>query len=204
MKKTLLISYTPREGSYTKILVDEFKRLSQNKTHLIHVDLVTTPPDLLLAEHLNLLMEWNAGKRQFTKTELTFLSNHHGFMNQFLDADYIVLATPIYNFSLPATVKAWIDALVVSDKTFTFNPDKGFQGLCTDKNAISILVSGFNYTNSSSIKEYASASIKANFDFMGISSEQISAFGIDENRDQLETIIHTAKDEINQIIKRWY
>jgi len=204
MTKTVLITYTPRVGSYTKILVDEFKQLSQAKTQLNHIDLVQSPPDLLLDKHLKLLMEWNAGKRQFTTSELNILSNHHDFMSQFLDADYIVLASPIYNFSLPATVKAWIDAIVVSGKTFAFDPLTGFQGLCTDKKALSILVSGFNYTHSTSIKEYASASIKANFDFMGVSSEQISAFGVDESKNQVESIIHTAKSELKQVVKKWY
>ncbi len=204
MTKTLVINYTPRNGSYTKILFDEFVKLVKGKTEIIHVDLSETPPDLLLVENLNLIMEWNNGKRDFSKSELSLLSNHHVYINQLLQADNIVVAFPIYNFTLPATVKAWIDAIVVSDKTFSFIPEMGFKGLCNDKKALSIIVSGFDYNNSDDVKEYASSTIKQNFDFIGITSEQILAFGVDQNRDQLESILNKAKLEIKDLVESWF
>ncbi len=202
--KTLVINYTPRKGSYTKILFDEFVELARGKTELVHMDLCETPPDLLLAENLDLIMEWNGGRRDFSKSELSLLSNHHGYIDGLLKADHIVIAFPIYNFTLPATVKAWVDAIVVSDKTFSFSPEAGFRGLCTDKKALSIIVSGFDYGNSDDVKEYASSTIRQNFDFMGIESEQISAFGVDQNRDRLDSILNTAKLEIKALVDRWY
>lgn len=39
---------------------------------------------------------------------------------------------------------------------------------------------------------------------MGISSEQISAFGVDQNRDQLNSIPENAKLEIKTLIDRWF
>ncbi|GAA0732651.1 hypothetical protein GCM10009430_46000 [Aquimarina litoralis] len=204
MTKTLVINYTPRNGSYTKILFDEFVKLAKGKTELVHLDLSETPPDLLLVENLNLIMEWNQGKRNFSESELALLSNHQGYINQLLEADNIIVAFPIYNFTLPATVKAWIDAIIVSDKTFSFNPEVGFKGLCTDKKALSIIVSGFDYSNSDEVKEYASSTIKQNFDFIGIQSEQILAFGVDQNRDRLDSILYTAKLEIKDLVNSWF
>lgn len=204
MTTTLVINYTPRNGSYTKVLFDEFIQLVDGKTELIHLDLSETPPDLLLPENLNLMMEWNAGKRDFSESELSVLSNHNGYIDQILKADNIVVAFPIYNFTLPATVKAWIDAIVVSDKTFSFTPEEGFKGLCPDKKALSIIVSGFDYATSNDTKEYASATIKQNFDFLGIKSEQVSAFGVDQNRDQLASILNNAKLEIRSLVNRWF
>lgn len=204
MEKTLVINYTPRKGSYTKILFDEFVILAKEKTEIIHLNLSETPPDLLLTENLNLIMAWNGGKRDFSKSELSVLKNHHEYIDQILEVDNIVVAFPIYNFTLPATVKAWIDAIVVSDKTFSFNPEKGFTGLCDSKKALSIIVSGFDYNTSNEVKEYASSTIKQNFDFMGITSEQISAFGVDQNRDQLHSILDSAKIEIKDLVDRWF
>ena len=204
MKKTLAINYTPRTGSYTKVLFDEFVELAKGKTEIKHLDLTETPPDLLLTENLNLIMDWNMGKRDFSESELSILANHHKLIEEVLDADNIVLAFPVYNFTMPATVKAWIDAIVVSDKTFSFSPEAGFSGLCTDKKALSIMVSGFDYNNSDNIKEYASSTLKQNYDFMGISSEQISAFGVDQNRDQLNSILENAKSEIKALTERWF
>ncbi|SHJ27874.1 NAD(P)H-dependent oxidoreductase [Aquimarina spongiae] len=204
MTKTLVINYTPRKGSYTKILFDEFVKLANGKTELIHIDLSETPPDLLLVDNLNLIMEWNNGKRDFSKSELSILSNHHRYINHLLKVDHIVVAFPIYNFTLPATVKAWIDAIVVSDKTFSFSPEMGFKGLCTNKKALSIIVSGFDYSNADDVKEYASSTIKQNFDFIGISSEQILAFGVDQNRHKLDSILAKAKLEIKGVIDSWF
>lgn len=204
MTQTLVIGYTPRNGSYTKILIDEFLKLAKAKTKIKFLDLAKNPPDLLLTENLNLIMEWNMGKRDFTDTELSILSNHHNLIADVLDSDNIVLAFPIYNFTMPAAVKAWIDAIVVSDKTFSFSPETGFIGLCSDKKALSLVVSGFDYNNSGTIKEYASSTIKQNFDFIGIASEQISAFGVDQNRDQLNSILESTKYEIKTVIDRWF
>ncbi|WP_341224424.1 NAD(P)H-dependent oxidoreductase [uncultured Arcticibacterium sp.] len=204
MTNTLVINYTARHGSYSKILFDEFVKLAAGKTTLTQLDLSENPPDLLLPENLNLVMQWNHGKRDFSETELAVLANHHAYIAQLLNADNIVLAFPIYNFSMPATVKAWIDAVVVSDKTFSFSPETGFSGLCMGKRAMAIVVSGFDYDMSSSVKEYASATLKQNFDFMGIKSEQISAFGLDQNRDKLDDILDAAKLEIKDLIERWF
>lgn len=55
--KTLVVSYTPRIGSYTKVLVDKFLNLAEGKTEVVHLDLVATPPDLLLAKNIQLVME---------------------------------------------------------------------------------------------------------------------------------------------------
>src|SRR5690606_1156607 len=161
----LVINYTPRTGSYTEVLFDEFVKLAKGKTEIRYLDLTETPPDLLLTENLNLIMDRNMGKRDFSESELSILSNHHKLVEEVLDADNIVLAFPVYNFTMPATVKAWIDAVVVSDKTFSFSPEAGFSGLCTDKKALSIIVSGFDYNNSDNIKEYASSTLKQNYDF---------------------------------------
>lgn len=204
MTTTLVINYTPRKGSYTKVLCDEFVKSARGKTTIVSLDLCEMPPDLLLPENLNLIIAWNQGKRDFSTSEQSLLANHHKYIDQLLEADYIVLAFPIYNFTLPATVKAWIDAVVVSDKTFSFDPASGFKGLCTGKKAVSIIVSGFNYSSSGHLREYASSTLQQNFDFMGIASEQVSAFGVDEHREQLDAILNQAKLDIKKLASRWF
>lgn len=204
MSKTLVINYSARKGSYTQILFDAFVELAEGKTEIKQLNLAETPPELLLEKNLNLIMEWNKGKRDFSAAEHATLSNHHKLIEELLEADNIVLAFPIYNFTMPAAVKAWIDAVVVSDKTFSFHPETGFTGLCHHKKALAIIVAGFDYSNAANVKEFASATIKQNFDFMGIASEQISAFGVDQNRDQLHSILENAKLEIKTLIDRWF
>jgi FMN-dependent NADH-azoreductase len=64
-----------------------------------------------------------------------------GYVDEVLAASDIVITTPIYNLSLPAVLKAWIDQIVRTGRTFAIGPD-GFAGLVGDKRAIVIVASG--------------------------------------------------------------
>lgn len=201
MKKTLVVSYAPRRGSYTKQLVDEFIKLADSKTEITFLDLVASPPDLLLGDNLNLILY---GKQsEYTAKEEKRLSNHFQLTQQVLDADNIVLASPMYNFSLPATVKAWVDTVVVINKTFAFAEDGSFKGLCEGKKALILAVAGGDYSEETA-NEYFSPTIKRNFEFIGIPSQQISAFGVAQYPEKVNAIISNAKAEISKVIGQWY
>src|SRR3546814_19888976 len=49
-------------------------------------------------------------------------------LRQFLDADIVVIGAPMYNFSIPSTLKAWIDRIAVAGRTFRHTAD-GPEGL---------------------------------------------------------------------------
>lgn len=201
MKKTLVVSYAPRKGSYTKQLVDEFIKRADGKTEITFLDLVASPPDLLLGDNLNLILY--GGQSEYTTEEKERLSNHFQLIQQVLDADNIVLASPMYNFSLPATVKAWIDTIVVINKTFAVTEDGNYKGLCEGKKALVLAVAGGDYSEET-IDEYFSPTIKRNFEFIGIPSQQISAFGVTQYQEKVDTIISNAKAEIEKVVEQWY
>jgi FMN-dependent NADH-azoreductase len=54
---------------------------------------------------------------------------------EFLAADTLVIGAPMYNFSVPSQLKAWIDRVVRAGRTFRYG-DKGPVGLATGKRAI--------------------------------------------------------------------
>ncbi|MEN0039864.1 MAG: NAD(P)H-dependent oxidoreductase [Pseudomonadota bacterium] len=56
-------------------------------------------------------------------------------------ADHIVIGAPIYNFSVPASLKAWIDMVCRAGLTFRYTHE-GPQGLLSDKKATIIVTSG--------------------------------------------------------------
>ena len=56
-------------------------------------------------------------------------------MQEFLDADVVVVGAPMYNFTIPSTLKAWIDRLAVAGKTFRYT-ENGVQGLASAKKVI--------------------------------------------------------------------
>lgn len=65
---------------------------------------------------------------------------------QLKSADIVVLATPIYNFSLPATVKAWFDSVMLQGETFRPNPKGAFLGLMSGKKALVLMTAFGTYS----------------------------------------------------------
>src|SRR5207249_1525752 len=49
-------------------------------------------------------------------------------LEEFLAADIVVLGAPMYNFTIPSQLKAWIDRILVAGKTFKYDA-RGVQGL---------------------------------------------------------------------------
>lgn len=68
---------------------------------------------------------------------------------ELLAADHIVIATPVYNYNVPASLKAWIDHIV--RKGLTLGMDG--QGMVKGKKATVLLASGGVYTEGSPIRE---------------------------------------------------
>lgn len=62
-------------------------------------------------------------------------------VDELVAADKLVIATPMFNLSVPAALKAWIDQIVRVGRTFTF-ADGGLKGLLAGKKAVIIITSG--------------------------------------------------------------
>ena len=60
---------------------------------------------------------------------------------QFLAADAVVIGAPMYNFTIPTQLKAWIDRIAVAGQTFRYT-EAGPEGLCADKKVIVVSTSG--------------------------------------------------------------
>ena len=60
---------------------------------------------------------------------------------EFLAADAVVIAAPMYNFTIPTQLKAWIDRIAVAGQTFRYT-EAGPEGLCGNKKVIVVSTSG--------------------------------------------------------------
>src|SRR5258708_6874409 len=56
-------------------------------------------------------------------------------LDEFLAADIVVIGAPMYNFTIPSQLKAWIDRILVSGKTFKYGA-QGVEGLAGNKRVI--------------------------------------------------------------------
>ena len=68
-------------------------------------------------------------------------------LEEFLAADIVVIGAPMYNFTIPSQLKAWIDRILVAGKTFKYSA-QGVEGLAGNKRVI-IAVSRGGYRNPS-------------------------------------------------------
>lgn len=97
-------------------------------------------------------------------------------MAQFLAAEVIVIGAPMYNFSVPSTLKAWIDRVAVAGKTFKYT-EAGAVGLAGGKRVLIASSRGGIYTDSPA--DFQEPFLRQVFAFMGINQvEFVRAEGI--------------------------
>jgi FMN-dependent NADH-azoreductase len=109
-------------------------------------------------------------------SHLTARGQDPELLDQFIAADTVVIGAPMYNFSIPTQLKAWLDRLAVAGKSFRYT-ERGPEGLLGDKRVIVALASGGIYEEGS-LFEHQKSYLKAFFNFIGIEPEFVSAFGV--------------------------
>ncbi len=91
-------------------------------------------------------------------------------LQEFLDADVIVIGAPMYNFGIPSTLKAWIDRLAVAGQTFHYTPN-GPEGLAGGKKIILASTRGGFHQHSGA--DFQEPYLRYLFGFFGITDIQI-------------------------------
>lgn len=94
---------------------------------------------------------------------------------ELLDFDHLVIATPVYNYNIPAALKAWVDHIV--RKGITLGADG--RGLVTGKKATVLIASGGVYTEGSPIRDrdIATQYLRLILDVIGITDVTFIAAG---------------------------
>ncbi|WP_329953038.1 FMN-dependent NADH-azoreductase [Stenotrophomonas sepilia] len=110
------------------------------------------------------------------RTDAAEATDAEQVMQQFLDADIVVIGAPMYNFSIPSTLKAWIDRVAVAGRTFKYT-ENGPVGLAGGKRVIIASSRGGIYTDSPA--DFQEPFLRQVFAFMGINEvEFVRAEGI--------------------------
>ncbi|MEA2831030.1 MAG: FMN-dependent NADH-azoreductase [Bradyrhizobium sp.] len=101
-------------------------------------------------------------------------------LEEFLAADILVLGAPMYNFTIPSQLKAWIDRIVVAGKTFRYDA-QGVEGLVGNKRVIIAISRGGFYgaDTPAAAGEFVETYLRWVFGFIGVKNlEFISADGV--------------------------
>ena len=120
-------------------------------------------------------------------------------LDEFLAADTVVIGAPMYNFTLPSQLKAWLDRILVAGQTFRYT-DSGPEGLAAGKRVIVALARGGYYDAGSPAAglEHLESYLRGVFGFIGIEPEFVAADGLAISPEQRATSIdqalgHTAR-----------
>jgi FMN-dependent NADH-azoreductase len=121
---TLLIvdSSARRARSHTRHLTGLFARhWSRLRPYdeVVHRDVGTSPPPPVDAEWVAAAF---ARPQERTAAMRAALATSDALIAEVERADAIVLGAPMYNFGMPAQLKAWVDQLVRVGRTFAFDP----------------------------------------------------------------------------------
>jgi FMN-dependent NADH-azoreductase len=124
-------------------------------------------------------LPWIAGAytapEQHTAEQKAALKVSDDLIAELLAADEIVLGTPMYNFAVPAILKAWIDHIVRINKTFTAS----YEGLAKGKKVTLIIASGGSYAPGSHMESYNAETgyLKQILGFIGITDVTVVLAG---------------------------
>jgi FMN-dependent NADH-azoreductase len=115
-------------------------------------------------------------------------------LDEFLAADIVVLGAPMYNFTIPSQLKAWIDRILVAGKTFKYS-SQGAEGLAGSKRVIVAISRGGFYGagTPAAVGEHLETYLRWVFGFIGVVNvEFISADGIQVGPDHREKALANA------------
>ena len=117
-------------------------------------------------------------------------------LDEFVAADTVVIGAPMYNFTLPTQLKAWIDRILVAGKTFRYT-ENGPEGLATGKRVIVGLARGgfYNQGSPASALEHLETYLRGIFNFIGIEPEFVAADGLNISPEQRDASIKLALGE---------
>ena len=125
--KLLHIDSSARTSSVTRRLTAKFaEEWRKNHPHgvVIQRDLSATAIPLITDD-------WNAThleQSKLTPAQQSYLSTSDELIEELEAADTVVIGAPMYNFTIPSSLKAWIDQIVRLRKTVGYGPN-GPQGL---------------------------------------------------------------------------
>lgn len=118
-------------------------------------------------------------------------------VDEVLATDLLVIEAPMHNFSIPSVLKAWIDHILRSGRTFSYDA-LGPKGLAKNKKAILILGRGGVYSQGpAKMMDYQETYLRAILGFIGITEvESIYIEGVSMGPMKAAEALAAAKNKI--------
>ena len=157
-----------------------------------HLDLTRDPLAHLSGEIFAARSTQNTSSEQLARD----VEADQSALASFLAADVVVIGAPMYNFSIPSQLKAWIDRIVVAGKTFRYTAN-GPEGMVKGKKAVLVISRGGIYSaGPASSLDFQETYLRGVLGFIGITDVEVIraeglAMGADK-RDAAMAFAHRA------------
>lgn len=161
-------------------------------------DLAAEPIAHLTGAHL---AAGSAGPDQIDPALRRDVDDGAAALEAFLAANIVVVGAPMYNFSIPSQLKAWIDRLAIAGKTFRYT-EAGPEGLAGGKTVIVASSRGGFYGSGTPAEamDHQESYLKAVFGFFGITDIRfVRAEGVAIGADQRAEAIAAAEASIARL-----
>ncbi len=176
--KVLYITANPKKVEYShslsvgEVFINEYKNLNKND-EIVHLDLFNTEVPEIDYDVMGAWGKLQSGVEfsELTELEQQKLAAMNKNLDDFMNADKYVFVAPLWNFGFPPVLKAYIDNLLITGKTFKYT-ENGPVGLLNDKKSLLIQASGGIYSNDQ-MKPYEHASnyLKVPLNFIGVDDQ---------------------------------
>jgi FMN-dependent NADH-azoreductase len=170
-------------------VVERLKAVTPNLS-VTYRDLAAAPLSHLSGEHLAAAQGAVPESPELQKD----ITEGQAALDEFLAADVVVIGAPMYNFTMPSQLKAWIDRIAVNGKTFRYTA-AGPEGLAGNKRVIVAISRGGVYGAGAPAAafEHLETYLRGVFAFIGVTNpEFIVAEGLNIGPEQREKAMQGA------------
>ncbi|HDX9611280.1 TPA: FMN-dependent NADH-azoreductase [Bacillus toyonensis] len=211
MTKVLFITANPNsaEGSFGMAVGEAFIEAYKNEhpqDEVVTVDLFNTTVPAIDADVFAAWGKFAAGEGFETLTEVQQqkVAAMNTNLETFMHADRYVFVTPMWNFSYPPVVKAYLDNLAIAGKTFKYT-ENGPVGLLEGKKALHIQATGGVYSEGAyAAVDFGRNHLKTVLGFIGVNeTEYIAVEGMNANPEKAQEIKEAAIANARELVKRF-
>ncbi|MDR0181922.1 FMN-dependent NADH-azoreductase [Lysobacter arvi] len=198
-------------GSHTRRLTARFVRQWQaRRPHdpVVHRDLALSPPAPVTGEWVHAAFTAPAQREPWMRSAL---AESDALVDELSAADVIVIGVPMYNFGMPATLKAWIDNVVRVGRTFGFDRSRTgepYWPLLAGQGKRLVLLGsrgdhGYSPGGRLAESNHVEAGVLTPMRYIGIDLADSIAIEYDEFADQrLHASIAAAEAEVDALVQR--
>ncbi|MCC6073862.1 FMN-dependent NADH-azoreductase [Pseudomonas sp. GCM10022188] len=199
MSNVLIIESSVRhEGSVSRQLTAEFVaqwREANPQDQITVRDLAREPVPHLDAD---LLGGWMKPAEAHSEAEKAALARSNQLTGELLAADVLVLAAPMYNFTIPSTLKSWLDHVLRAGVTFQYTAE-GPKGLLEGKRAYVLTARGGVYAGTPIDQQ--EPYLRQALSFIGITDVSfIHAEGLNMGGDAAERGLTKARSQLAEAV----